>query len=370
MNHSASHIPTTAKTGDVNPRHLRSVLIARFSALGDVAMTIPVIYSACACYPDVRFTMVTRSSMTKIFINPPANLTVTGVNLEDYPGIQGIYRLFRQLRHDCRFEAFIDLHDVLRTKLLSFFCRLHRIPVATINKGRKGKKALTRRHNKVLLPLTSTRARYRQVFHSIGLPVNNRFDGLYGEHATGPDKLFAAISPPPSPGERWIGIAPFAKHAGKIYPPALMEQVVSQISAKPDVKIFLFGGGPTEEPTLNTWAERYPNTVSLAGKRYGFDIELALVSHLDVMVTMDSANMHLASLVNTPVISIWGATHPYCGFKGWRQREDDIIQLPMTCRPCSVFGNVACFRGDYHCLRGISPQVIIDRINKYIGSDT
>ena len=96
-------------------------------------------------------------------------------------------------------------------------------------------------------------------------------------------------------------------------------------------------------------------------------MELALVSHLDVMVTMDSANMHLASLVLTPVVSIWGATHPYCGFKGRRQKEDDIVQLPMTCRPCSVFGNKPCFRGDYHCLRGISPQVVAEHIMKYLG---
>lgn len=365
---SVSHPSRSArpKAGDVNPRGLESVLIARFSALGDVAMTIPVVYSACECYPDIRFTMLTRSSMTGIFINPPANLSVVGIDTGKYSGAQGIWRLFRELRKQYRFEAFIDLHDVLRTKLLTLFCRMHRIPVATINKGRKGKKALTRRHNKVLLPLTSTRARYRQVFHSIGLPVNNRFEGLYGENGKAAPALFAPISPPKKQGEHWVGIAPFAKHAGKIYPPALMEQVVSRISGIERVKIFLFGGGPDEESTLNAWAERYPDTMSLAGKRYGFNVELALVSHIDVMVTMDSANMHLASLVGTPVISIWGATHPYCGFKGWRQKEDDIIQLPMTCRPCSVFGNVACFRGDYHCLRGISPQSITERILKYL----
>lgn len=358
------------KAGDANPHRLRSVLIARFSALGDVAMTVPVIYSACACYPDVTFTFVTRSSMTSIFINPPANLNVVGVRLDDYSGTGGIYRLFRELRKKYRFDAFIDLHDVLRTKLLRLFCHIHRLPVATINKGRKGKQALTRRHNKVLLPLTSTRARYRQTFHRIGLPVDNRFEGLYGHEHNGDASLFSQITGPKADGEAWIGIAPFAKHTGKIYPPALMEQVVKRLSSLGYTKIFLFGAGSNEEETLSLWAQRYPDTISLAGKSYGFPIELALVSHLDVMVTMDSANMHLASLVNTPVVSVWGATHPYCGFKGWRQKEDDIVQLPMTCRPCSVFGNKPCFRGDYHCLRGISPQVILDHVTRYIDGAT
>lgn len=367
---SGLDVISSLKAGDANPHRLRSVLIARFSALGDVAMTVPVIYSACACYPDVTFTFVTRSAMTSIFINPPANLNVVGVKVDSYSGMGGIYRLFRELREKYRFDAFIDLHDVLRTKLLRLFCHVHRLPVAAINKGRKGKQALTRRHNKVLLPLTSTRARYRQTFHRIGLPVDNRFEGLYGHEHKGDASLFSQITGPKADGEAWIGIAPFAKHTGKIYPPALMEQVVKRLSSLGYTKIFLFGAGSNEEETLSLWAQRYPDTISLAGKSYGFSIELALVSHLDVMVTMDSANMHLASLVNTPVVSVWGATHPYCGFKGWRQKEDDIVQLPMTCRPCSVFGNKPCFRGDYHCLRGISPQVILDHVTRYIDGAT
>ncbi len=351
-----------------NPRRLRRVLVARFSALGDVAMTVPVLYSACLCYPDVEFTMLTRKSMTSVFLNPPANLKVMGVNLEEYEGLGGLRRLFRQLRRDIGFDGFIDLHDVLRTKIIALQCRMARIPVSVINKGRKGKRALTRANNKVLLPLISSRARYRQAFHQIGLPVDQRFEGLFAGH---PDRKadpadFAKVAAPKLPGEKWIGIAPFAKHEGKIYPPEMMEQVVAALSSRPDTRIFLFGGGEEERKILDSWAERYPGVISLAAKRLGFPVELALASWLDVMVSMDSANMHLASLVSTPVVSVWGATHPYCGFKGWRQKEEDIIQLPMTCRPCSVFGNKPCYRGDYLCLRGIAPQSIIARVEKHL----
>lgn len=77
---------------------------------------------------------------------------------------------------------------------------------------------------------------------------------------------------------------------------------------------------------------------------------------------MDSANMHLASLVGLRTVSVWGATHPYTGFLGWRQRTRDVVQLDMTCRPCSVFGDRPCFRGDYHCLAGITPKMIIEKL--------
>ncbi len=351
-----------------NPHGLKRVLAVRLSALGDVAMTVPVLYSACLCYPDIEFTMVTRKSMTSVFLNPPRNLRVLGVNLEEYEGLGGLRRLYRKLRADLDFDGFIDLHDVLRTKVLALQCRMSGIPVAVINKGRKGKRALTRRNNKVLLPLSSSRARYRQAFHKIGLPVDTRFEGLFADipGGKGDPEVFASVTAPKSPGEKWVGIAPFAKHQGKIYPPELMEEVVSALSAREDVRIFLFGGGPVEREVLDDWAARYPRVISLAAKRLGFPLELALASHLDVMVSMDSANMHLASLVCTPVVSIWGATHPYCGFKGWRQREDDIIQLPMTCRPCSVFGNKPCYRGDYLCLRGIAPRAVVAKVEKYL----
>lgn len=351
-----------------NPRGLRNVLVARFSALGDVAMTIPVLYSACRCYPDIHFTMLTRRSMTRVFLNPPANLTVMGVNLEEYGGLSGLRRLYRELREQTGFDSFIDLHDVLRTKILRGFCRLGGIPVSVINKGRKGKRALTRRNNKILLPLSSSRARYRQAFHQIGLPVENLFEGLFAALPGGKadPAEFAAITPPKPAGTYWVGIAPFAKHTGKIYPPEQMEKVVEALARRGDTRVFLFGGGEDEQKVLDSWAGRYSGVISLAGRKLGFPVELALTSHLDVMVSMDSANMHLASLVRTPVVSIWGATHPYCGFKGWRQKEEDIIQLPMTCRPCSVFGNKPCFRGDYLCLRGIQPQTILSGIEKYL----
>ena len=181
--------------------------------------------------------------------------------------------------------------------------------------------------------------------------------------------MFSEITAPKAADDIWIGIAPFAKHKGKIYPPELMEKVIADLSQIVHAKIFLFGGGKEEQEILGSWAQKYERVVSLADKRYGFPAEMALMSHLDVMVSMDSANMHLASLVGTTVVSIWGATHPYCGFKGWRQNEGNMIQLPMTCRPCSVFGNKPCHRGDYQCLAGIPSQVVIDKIRSLVIHD-
>lgn len=351
-----------------NDHGLLSVLITRFSALGDVAMCVPVVYSVCRCYPDIRFVMLTRPSMTGIFVDPPRNLAIVGADVKtDYIGVAGMWRLFKEIREEYAIDAVVDLHDVLRTKLLRSFASLAGLKVAHINKGRAGKRALTRRRRKQMLPLISSRARYRDTFFRIGLPVADRFNGLYGSGGHAPCSLFASITPPKSTGEHWVGFAPFAAHPGKIYPVEKLEEVVESLASRPDLRIFLFGGGGHEREVLDAWEARFPDKViSLAGKKYGFPVELALLNHLDVMVAMDSANMHLAAIAGTKVVSIWGATHPYCGFKGWRQADADAVQLNMTCRPCSVFGERPCFRGDYACLNGITPAMIIEKIDKYI----
>ena len=117
---------------------------------------------------------------------------------------------------------------------------------------------------------------------------------------------------------------------------------------------------------LGEWARDIPNVVSIAAKRYGFAVELPLMSWLDAMVSMDSGNMHMAALVNVPVVSVWGATHPYCGFAPWKQSPDNIVQLSLPCRPCSVFGNKECYLGDFRCMRSITPQMIIDKVNNIL----
>jgi ADP-heptose:LPS heptosyltransferase len=103
----------------------------------------------------------------------------------------------------------------------------------------------------------------------------------------------------------------------------------------------------------------------MAGKM-SFKEELDVISGLDVMVSMDSANMHLASLYGVPVISIWGATHPFAGFYGWGQAIENAVQVDLYCRPCSVFGNKRGVRDDLACLYSISPVAVYNQVMKQL----
>ena len=208
---------------------------------------------------------------------------------------------------------------------------------------------------------------YLDVFAKLGYPVTMQFKSIFPEEGGNLNMLPACMCVKKS-FEQWVGIAPFAAHEGKTYPPRLMHQVIELILAKyPHAHIFLFGRGMQEEKYFTEWCQQHSACVHTGALLESLHQELILMSHLDVMLSMDSSNMHLASLTGTPVVSVWGATHPYAGFMGWGQTEESAVQIPLDCRPCSVYGQKPCLRGDYACMRNIPPETIVDKVEKVLG---
>lgn len=348
--------PTPFYMASNNLQPIRNVLITRFSALGDVAMTIPIVYPVCEANPNVSFVFVTRKVPAGMFVNCPKNLIVLGIDLNTCKGLFGLWKLARNLHFRYNFDVMADLHDVLRTKIIRTVLKFKKVKIVAIDKGRKEKKLLTSGKSKQ--PVKTTHARYKDVFSELGLNLGEEFTSIFanGEIPKSP------IVPAKGEKERWIAVAPFSQHKGKEYPIEQMQMVINEMARWEHCHIFLMGGGEKERDIFDTIMRRYNNVLSLPHIKHSFADELVLLSHCDVMVTMDSANMHLASLVGLPVVSVWGATHPSCGFMGWHQALKDTVQLNLECRPCSVFGNKKCRYGDYHCMSDISPEMIIKKV--------
>jgi ADP-heptose:LPS heptosyltransferase len=327
--------------------------------MGDVAMTVPVLKALLDQNPDIEITYVSRPQFAGFF-NNISRLTYFPANLDkEFKGFGGIIKLYNQLKKKQNFAGFADLHGSLRTKVLRRLFRLSSVPYSYINKGREEKKLLTRFPNKILKPLKRTTERYADVFRELGFSLT-----LSYELVKEPKDLTEDITQITGyKTNTWIGISPFAKHTGKIFPLEKMEDVINELS-KQDVTVFLFGGSDSELAICNEWALKYSNVVSVV-RKLNIEQELALISQLDVMLSMDSAGMHMASLVGTPVVSIWGATHHFAGFLGYGQSEDDIVADNIECRPCSVYGDKHCFRGDYACLYRIETKTVIEHFSKY-----
>ena len=340
----------------------RNILVIRFSAFGDVAMTLPALYSAAKAYPNCTFYMLTSKNFEELFTNQLPNIEVIGVDLKLYKGVNGLLRLSNEIGTKYKINAVADLHSVLRSQVIRSYFFLQGKKVKTIDKDRAKKKAIVK-HKAPLTQLKHSIDRYRDVFSELGLESDMSF-ASYFENKSGNVAELNNLSFDVSKSN--IGIAPFAMHAEKMYPIDKMEEVLREIAAKSNTHIYLFGGGKKEKEKLEEWESKYPNVTSVIGK-LTLENELLLISYLTVLVSMDSANMHLASLVNTPVVSVWGATHPYLGFYGYNQSPSNAVQLEdLDCRPCSVFGNVPCWRGDHACMHRIAPKTIVEKIDKVI----
>ncbi len=346
-------------TFEKNDRVLKKILVTRFSAMGDVAMIVPVLKNVLEQNPTIEITVVSRAFFAPFF-NNIERLAFKAVDLKGkHKGTLGMYKLSQELKKE-GFEAYADLHNVLRTQLLRTFLSFSIPKIASINKGRKEKKALTRKENKVFKPLPTTFERYADVFRSLGLTVHLN-PIIIEEKSNGSSNWKEKLGFDSS--KKHIGIAPFAQHEGKIYPFEKIQSIVHTLAQNPNHQLYLFGGGEKEKKLLASIET--PNALSMVGK-LTLEEELDLIHHLDVMLSMDSANMHLASLVGTPVVSFWGATHPYAGFMGFGQSEENSIQRnDLDCRPCSVYGNKPCWRGDWACLN-IEEERILDTLQKFL----
>lgn len=349
--------------------HPKHILVIRLSAMGDVAMCVSVLRAFVAQNPKVKITFLSRSFLKPLFANIP-NVIFYAVDVNNkHKGIIGLYKLYKEIKN-LNFDAVADFHNVLRSKVLRFFFSLYFLTdrktwnqIEVIDKGRAEKKALTRTTNKIFKQLKSTHERYADVLRKFGFQIDLK-NPQFPKKENIPENIKEIIG---NGYKKIIGIAPFAQYETKMYPLDLIEKVISKLSENNNYKILLFGGGEKEKEILQSFENKFKNTISLVGKVKLKD-ELIVISHLNCMVSMDSANSHLAAMQNVKTISIWGITHPFTGFYPFNQPLEyalipNLQKFPNI--PCSIYGNKTC-DGYEEAMRSISPNQVIDKINNII----
>jgi ADP-heptose:LPS heptosyltransferase len=331
------------------PKH---ILVIRLSAMGDVAMTVPVLRALTSQYPEVQLTVLTKPFFKPFFRDIP-NVQVFEAKISStHKGVLGLWKLSRELKA-LRFDVIADLHNVLRSNILKFFC--FGKEVVQIDKGRQDKKALV--NGSSFKQLKTTHQRYADVFEKLGFKIDLNTPVFPKKSNLNPS-LHNRIG---ADSKLWIGIAPFAAFEGKMYPLDLMETVIKTLSKT--YKVILFGAGDKEAQTLEEFANQCDNVVNLAGQ-FTLQEELDVISNLDLMLAMDSGNAHLAAMLGVKVLTIWGVTHPYAGFLPFNHTMDaallaDRTQFPKI--PTSVYGNTLP-EGYQNAMRTITPEQIIDKI--------
>jgi ADP-heptose:LPS heptosyltransferase len=346
----------------------KHILVIRLSAMGDVAMTVPVLKALVLQHPEIKITVLTRPFFKPFFDNIP-NIHFFAIDVEGkHKGPLGLFRLYAELRK-LKIDAVADLHNVIRSKSIRKLFAMSGKKIASSDKERDDKNALTSLENKIFKPVKTMFEIHCDTFKKLGFPINLKTidkKSLFPKKATLKGEILKLVG---EKKDKWIGIAPFAQYQSKVYPQDLMQKIIDDLASNQTNTIFLFGGGNEEIVILNQLKKNHKNVEVIAGK-VKFQEELDIISNLDIMLSMDSSNAHIAAMLGVKVITLWGATHPYAGFLPFNQPIDSAIvsdrtQYPLL--PTSVYGN-KLVEGYEDAMRTILPEKVIKKINTTLES--
>jgi ADP-heptose:LPS heptosyltransferase len=329
--------------------------------MGDVALSVPVIKSLVQQYTGIEVILLTKPAFRPFFLSVP-DLSIIDADFKGaHRGLNGLFRLFRQIMNRGGIDYVFDFHDVFRSRVLRFLLCFTRSKIYVIDKGRKEKRRLIK--SKESFQLKHTVERYKEVLAEGGFPVNVDSSPAIIPSSGSVERAEKMLS---MQNGLNIGVAPYAKHKLKMWPEKNMIKLLYLLSGNNKANFYLFGGGHHEEVMLESFAVQVPNSVIIAGK-FTLDDELAVISRLDFMICMDSSNMHIAALTGTRVISIWGGTHPAAGFSALNQPAEYSVQISekeLTCRPCTIYGTGRCRRGDLACMNWLTPEMVHEKLVK------
>ena len=330
--------------------------------MGDVAMTVPVLRAFVQQNHEIKITVISRPFFKPLFDTIPNVSFFTFDEKKRHKGFLGLLRLFQDLK-DINIDAFADLHNVLRSKVVRTLFALIGKKTAYVDKGRAEKAALTRSENKFFKPLPTMFERHLKVFEELGFTVDLSNPIFHPKAILDNETNFLI-------GENYsklIGVAPFAQYDSKVYPLDLMQEVIDKLAENKNHKILLFGGGKKEIEILDSLSKDKKNVVVVAGQ-LKFQQELQLISNLDVMLSMDSGNAHIAAMFGVKVITLWGTTHPFAGFMPFNQPFENALTANRNLFPkipTSVYGNKKV-AGYESAMRTISVESVIHKINAAI----
>ena len=329
-----------------------NVLAVRFSSIGDILLTTPLLRAIRRSHPGARVTVLTKREYVPLLShNPHVNL-VLGL-----PANRSLLSLASELRAD-RYTHLLDLHDNLRSRALRLL-----VPGSwrTYPKHRLARAWLIR----------AKRNRYRD-----RRPVAERYFSAAGDLGAKPDGCPPDFFLGPEAGEQifeWLGtvglqdepnivaLGPGAAHATKRWPLEHWQGLVAR-NLKGGAAVVIVGG-PGDADLGAALAEKSGGRVASAAGIFGLQGTGALLQRARVLVSGDTGVMHMATAVGTPVVGLFGPTVEAFGFFPYT-RQASVLELPLPCRPCTAQGSSRCPLGHHRCMIDIQPSVVYETLRR------
>jgi len=336
-------------------------LVIQTAFPGDVILTLPLIQETKKLFPHCSINVVVIPACANILENhPDVSEIISYDKKKNDSGIFGFVRMLSSLRKK-NFDVALIPHRSLRSALLAYFSFIpKRIGFDTsvgkslfTNIIRYDKNIHEVERNLCLLSPFGFQAK-EKIFPSL-FPSDN--DKQVVENIIAQNKT--------SSTEKIISVAPGSVWNTKRW---LKENFISLSKKiiKEHYSVFIVGGKNDEqlceEIKTKTNSEKIVNSAGKLSLLQSAEI----IRRSSVLICNDSAPMHLAVAMKTPVVSIWGATIPEFGFAPFGENDSVFEMKNLSCRPCGIHGGNVCPIETFDCMKMITPEIVFDKVKQTI----
>ena len=333
------------------------ILIIRFSSIGDVILTSPLIRTLRASFPDAQIDFLVRKDVAELVRYHPSLNNV--YEYDPQTGLKGLRTLKSQLK-DRRYDLVIDAHNSLRSRYIRLLLSRE---IRKIRKRIFARTMLVKFKKNYYSEYVSVADRYIEPVHKFG--IKNDTKGLDIFIPEEIKKRVAALQKHFGLKEhhKCIGISAFAKHTTKCWPAERFVELAVRLIQEHQSRIILFGSiadqlGCTEMQKKIAGVTGNESVINVSGHLSLLE-SAAMVKICSLMISNDSGFMHVASAMKVPLVAIFGSTVKEFGFYPHGQNNVVIEKSNLKCRPCSHIGRNVCPEGHFRCMLDIQVHEVL-----------